>query len=368
MPRYYYICHKCRKIVLKRITGLMLGIDQYCSCGNKTEVIVDHPKIPNIDNLLSCIEAELVYYSNGWITPSDGKFIVDLPLFRFKDNQERFVSTNLYLRNARLSFDPKDKIYDVFCYEAETIFDTKLAAERALNKYNGWIKIALDAVFHMLNIKNTPKSRYAHTSARFIPIREADREKVYYCPICGNIGVVTTRTKTSTYMLHQDIKFTNPVEISEVYICNHVRCITCNDYMVEIDSCISDQVEKMNKIGIETEYCCQGHFNMGIVIDVDSRSNSCEPTIDYPYIAIYANKYDNEELINLICNLVDGSKYKYLDLEFVDDDGYEESEEYTKLRIYGNIEDIDENHFKTVQKEFIEFLNDLIAQYETIDR
>ena len=370
MPRYYYICHKCRKIVLKRTTDPMSSDDQYCSCGNKTEAITGHPKIPNIDSMLDSIGAELVYYSNGWINnglikSTNDEFVIDPPLFRFIDNQEGFVSKNLYLRNAHMTFDPNSGIYDVFCYEAETKFDTRLDAERALNKYNAWIKIALDAVFHMISIKNTPKSRYTHSIGRFIHIREADLRKVYYCPKCGNIGIVDITTYTK--LMNQDIKFTKPVEVSEVHVRNYVKCIQCDEYMAEIDFDISDRIEKINTMGIETVYCCQGHFNTSIIINADDgRGSKSEYSIECPYIVFYANKYDNEELIDLVYDLVNDPKYKYLSLEFIDEDG-NESDEYTRVRIYGNVEDIDEEHFRAVQKEFMDFLDDFITQYETID-
>ena len=93
MSKYYSICHECRKIVCRSLSEL--GDDQqYCpSCKNKTDIVVDHPKLGNLDMLFFSIEAELVYFSTGRITSTlNGKFKIDLPLLRFKDNEEKHQS------------------------------------------------------------------------------------------------------------------------------------------------------------------------------------------------------------------------------------------------------------------------------------
>lgn len=367
MSKYYSICHECRKIVCRSLSEL--GDDQqYCpSCKNKTDIVVDHPKLGNLDMLFFSIEAELVYFSTGRITSTlNGKFKIDLPLLRFKDNEENFISKNLYLWNTRIS-STTDEIRDVFCRTTETIFDTEREAEKALNLYNTWMKISIGRVFTMLTIKNDAKSRYIHNAATHIPIRESDRKKAYYCPSCGNIGIVTVETGIGEYMTRENIKFTKPVAISEVYVYNNIRCIGCNEYMADIDFDIAERIEALNNLGIKTIYCCQGHVNREIVLDAESDANRSEEfNIDCPYITVYGNKYDNEELIDIAYDIVNDPKYTHLRIQFVDEN-HCETDEYTRIYVSGNVNGIDENELDGAQKEFMSFLDELIDQYKRLN-
>ena len=368
MSRYYFVCHKCRKIVKNKLIEPMEEYEQYCpSCGNKTEIVVDHSKLGNIDMLFSSIGAELVYFSTGRIaTTQDNKFEIDLPLLRFIDNDENFISKNLYLRNTRLS-STVDKIQDVFCYEAKTIFNTIVEAEKALNVYNTWLKISIDQVFHMLSIRNAPKSRYIHKTATLVPIRESDRKKAYYCPSCGNIGIISVSTNIGMHLIDEDIKFTKPVAVSEVCVHNNIRCIGCNDYMIEIDFDIADRIETMNSSGIETIYCCQGHINKETILDDSAdRHRHQDISIDCPYITFYANKYENEGLIDIVYDIANNPKYTHLHIQFVDEN-HCETDDYDRIYVYGIVESADGKELKIVQSEFISFLDELIDGYKKLN-
>ena len=315
--------------------------------------------IRSIEDALSAEHRSLNNYSSNYIVLNVETCLQtsdSIDALSIKKNQRIYMAlmrNNISSISHLLEYTYEDliKLDGIGCKTADEILESLIPYERF--RHNGG--------------ENKPKDRNSINGRKFrVPMPLRTNKTAYYCLNCGNFGFVELALPVSNNLPRVTGSFAKPIYISEVCVRNYVRCVDCNEYMVDLDYDIADKIKKLNDIGVKTIYCCQGHIDTEYLIDPaysshigDERHASC------PYIEFYANKHDNEDLINIAYDLV--SKYDHLKIAFMNPD-HEESDGYSRICIYGEINNITEDELSIVQKEFMDFLDDLITQYEMIDR
>lgn len=163
----------------------------------------------------------------------------------------------------------------------------------------------------------------------------------YWCPDCGKLAHVTSGS-----FIKFDLESEGEIEITSANIDFNIVCTKCDSYMLPIDYLISKQIKKLNKIGIQTAYCCAGHLNMAPDL---TNAEIYKFSIDCPYIS-FVNTQENER-----CKLT--VKRLLLLQEF----GFISIEDYNKETwvIRASVNSIET--FSDVQKGFINFVDCLIT-------
>lgn len=82
----------------------------------------------------------------------------------------------------------------------------------------------------------------------------------YFCPECFNKVDIDTQDKCSHLGVHVNSTSKN-IAIARANIEFDVICCECDGFMIQCDSDIIDRIIKLNNLGIETMYCCEGHIN-----------------------------------------------------------------------------------------------------------
>lgn len=182
------------------------------------------------------------------------------------------------------------------------------------------------------------------------------RKHFYWCCSCNNFGSVevcwsNVRSKVTGFDNSQ-------IEISDASITHNIRCTICQDYMVELDPIIAEVIVNLNKVGLETLFCCDGHIRTMRKFVSLARVGKYNFS-ELPYVIIAKQ----DDLKQNIDSILSSDKYSYITVEYCNDDGIEDSE-WTKVGIYGSVINNDSAMLEQSRSQLLSFINELIKLYK----
>ena len=373
----YYICDHCKRIL--RFNYLEpYHADYTCRCGRSARQ--DNSLLLNdLDSTIRGFGGSVAYYFYGSIEKNGDEYMIHTPMMRYRDARSKptishFIQNYICDKGGphhRYNLMHADNgMIDLSCFCNERCQD-EIEAINILSEYRchfddfiGWICSTLDEINK--DRREQAKKKAEHSFGMALPIR--DTKKYYYCPECGNIGCIETDTHWSERMIEQHGNFTSSVVVHEPIITNSVKCVECDDYMVELDADIALSIKKMNDLGIVTTYCCQGHYVnehfFRLPNKSDGEDNYCvDHHIDLSYVSFFANNRDNEELVNIVADIaVNTDKYPHIRVDYIDE-YHNPSPIFDMIYICTDVDEISEEAFNASKTEFIEFLGELIEKY-----
>lgn len=181
-----------------------------------------------------------------------------------------------------------------------------------------------------------------------------DKRHFYWCPTCGTIGSISINMAK---IQSRVTGFGNSnISISETAVNHEVFCNVCHWYMIELDAEIATRIYDLNKIGFETEYCCDGHIrSMSKYVDNVYTGEDFE-IAEAPYIIIKRHECMSE----YVAKLIDTNNYPLIDVEFVDDN-LQKNDNWTKLYVSGKISTPDIAMMDKARSQLLQFIDDFIV-------
>ena len=163
------------------------------------------------------------------------------------------------------------------------------------------------------------------------------------CPKCFRTATIETALEYSVSDNHEEFE----TRINRVDF--NVYCPQCNEWMFDCDVSLVERIIKLNKLGFETIYCCEGHYKV-----------HPEILFNTPYVTfIIPSKYDF--LNEFIESIVENDKYKDIVFQSKSIEGN------IKIGIYcgsefsdEEVENMSENDFKHITSEFYLLSMDLL--------
>lgn len=371
----YFLCDKCKHISRAIFINTDLTPKGICRCGLNNRVD-QSDRLYELDQAIREFGGRLIYHFPGSIEECNGQYLVNLPMMRYRDHNNMLTDI---IKLYSLCHDQK---YDYTCSCTDTglmdfgiigsilLISDKSKANLILSDYKRYFDTVIDQLIDSLNaiISARHERRLREAKQSFEQIMGIkDVKKYYYCPVCHNMGYIETDTHWSKKMVSQGGMFSGSVSISDPILTNHVKCIACDEYMVELDADIAPLIKAMNDRGIETIYCCQGHYeaehSFQLPRDDDNNSYDISYHASLPYVTFYANKCDNKDLIDIVTGVASNTdRYPHIKVQFIDED-HNESDEYDRIHIYADIDEISEESLNTAKAEFIKFLENFIDRY-----
>lgn len=371
----YFLCDKCKRISRIIFINNDLTPNGICRCGLNNRVD-QSDRLYELDQAIRSFGGMLIYHFPGYIEECNGQYLVNLPMMRYRDCNNMITDIiKLYSRCCDQKYDYTCSCTDTGLIDFSIIGSVLLISDKSkanliLSDYKRYFNAVMDQLISTLNaiVFARHEKRLREAKQPFEQIMGIkDIKKYYYCPVCHNMGYIKTDTHWSEKMVSQSGMFSGSVSISDPILTNHVRCIACDEYMVELDADIAPLIKAMNDHGIETIYCCQGHYeaehSFQLPRDDDNNSYDISYHSSLPYVTFYANKCDNKDLIDIVTGAASNTdKYPHIKVQFIDED-HNESDEYDRIYIYADMDEISEELLNTVKAEFIKFLEDFIERY-----
>lgn len=194
-------------------------------------------------------------------------------------------------------------------------------------------------------------------------------DRTYICPKCF-------RKETITSLIDRFTMYPTPVSCNvRVRFKNidySVYCKECKENMFECDELLTDPIIKLNQMGYETFYCCQGHHR-----DYDITNMAVGEILTTPYVYLNLTK----SAVDILDELIDTPKYKnrIWPLEFFDKADiyipvsfyaifYDRDGRSTRDDNRDEIKEISVSEFLAGRAIFIEFVNDFIEALSKLEK
>lgn len=193
-------------------------------------------------------------------------------------------------------------------------------------------------------------------STRYFPNNDHLEEvRTYICPECWNkVRIVPNEIFGYFGMtLHST---TPNIQLVRTRISYDVICSECDGFMFECDDTIADRIIELNKLGIETRFCCEGHYtSLSKPLTFDKDLNTYKHWIEYPYIGFDIDVSEN--IMDRIDALLSFQEYGFIE--------FEAGEEMYVLRAKFEYEDDEStkdiyNRFTDMKNNFLRFIDELI--------
>ena len=180
----------------------------------------------------------------------------------------------------------------------------------------------------------------------------------YFCDSCFNLVKITSRFKTNGSITVRGKNF--DILVKPNTFDGYVNCSKCDNVMDEIDKDLAVIIQRFNKKGYETLFCCQGH--------VYSKDQNNIDQVEFAYLVL---DLVNQDRIDFALNLMKKfNKIKeYIRIEPVDTCGKIPKNINAKLfRIGINVGFIDDangldefimNEIAGLNKIFLDFIDQL---------
>ena len=379
MNKQYIICDNCKRILtFKRPNSVIVNHKDNCICGQPVR-IDDSDDFNTLFDTIASFGGRLIYHFPGSIIECNGQYLVNLPMIRYRDSNNTITDIiELYSRCHDQKYDYTCSCTDTGLMDFSIIgsvlsISDKSKANLILSDHKIYFNTIMGHLIDSLNaiISARYEKRLREAKQSFGQIMSIkDVKKYYYCPTCGNMGYIKSDTHLSENKVNQSGIFSGSISISDPILTNYVICTACKKYMVELDVDIAPLIKAMNDHGIKTIYSCQGHREAKHSFQLPRENDNNSYKISYyallPYVSFYANKCDNKDLIDIVVELASSNdKYPHIMVEFVDEDR-NESDEYDRIHICADMDEISEESLNISKAEFIRFLEELIERYEGI--
>lgn len=365
MRKFMFLCDKCKRIAYKKIIDPDPNFIRYCTkCNNPTH-IVNNDELSNLDDKLLAHNIKLVWFDPGCCKFGDTKFSINYPIMKYIDN--RYSDFTNALRSII------DKRYEIYVENDKglyTEFGIKYVGPTIeLDPNTGTIDIAADIMSIRKHFHDTiSRATESLKTQRSRPIGKKymgdqiirDTRKAYWCNECGNIGYISI---TSRPILGTEIEFDSSIEVTDPIVSHHVWCTKCKSYMIELDCDIAERIKALNNIGINTKYCCQGHYRK--MHRYEFPKVPVRPSFYYterPYINFIVENDRIEDTLFIIRNVIEKLEKsgEYNDIIV------EESAENEGIvcTISVDIPEINEDVLNSMCKLFMQFVDEFIEEYK----
>lgn len=193
-------------------------------------------------------------------------------------------------------------------------------------------------------------------STRFFPDNDHLEEvRTYICPECWN-KVQILPDELFGY-LAMTLRSTTPnIQLVKTKIHYDVLCSECDGFMFECDDTIADRIIELNKLGINTNFCCEGHYTpLSKPFTFNKRLNIYKHWVENPYIAFDIDITENA--MDRIEGLLNFQEYKFIK--------FEAGEDQYILRAKFEFDDKEtvkdiSTRFDDVKFNFLRFIDELI--------
>ena len=191
-----------------------------------------------------------------------------------------------------------------------------------------------------------------------IPINyKENANSIMVCDKCWN--VVRLDIPQSGYRL-MDISSTyNDFRVNHIKPDYECFCEQCQNFMFPCDEEFVDRIIDLNKFGVITEFCCEGHCTV-----TSSIKRGHYLIIDMPYLAI--NKDIEPELLDILKGLLSQQVYQFIQFEDDMEDMYViRGSLYGEYAILESISDEDDKKniecdFNTMKERYFDLIDDFI--------
>lgn len=118
------------------------------------------------------------------------------------------------------------------------------------------VSILIAYYFNRLNKGGIYMSHHPYVT---IPIKTMiDTSRIYMCPNCFDTFRVDAQTFAPDKILVDERLADTTIYLHQEYM---ITCPNCNNVdLVPIDSRIAENIVALNKMGLYTEFCCEGHW------------------------------------------------------------------------------------------------------------
>ena len=193
-------------------------------------------------------------------------------------------------------------------------------------------------------------------STRFFPDNDHLKEvRTYICPECwSKVRIVPNELFGYFGMtLHST---TPNIQLVKTRINYDIICSECDGFMFECDDMIADRIIDLNKLGIETRFCCEGHYtSLSKPLTFNKNLNIYKHRVEYPYVGFDISISEN--IMDRIDGLLSFQEYGFIE--------FKAGEEMYVLRAKFEYEDDESikdiyNRFNDVKNNFLRFIDELI--------
>ena len=198
-------------------------------------------------------------------------------------------------------------------------------------------------------------------SHRFIPItNKKNANSVLICGECWNI----VRIKNIP-QIEFDIESTyNGFMVNHVKPDFEIYCENCDNFMFQCDEEFVSRIIALNKLGVTTRFCCEGHMSEARSI----KNNHKYLIIDMPYLAI--DKSINPVVLGIMKNILGEQRYQFIKFEDDMDDMYViRGSLYDQSSIIEELTEEDDKsemrtNFEVMKSRYFDFIDDFIYDIE----
>ena len=194
-----------------------------------------------------------------------------------------------------------------------------------------------------------------HTSQIFPDFK--DYERSYFCPECWTVTHISAQDTDITYIPSFVDSTSKNIAIARCNINFDILCVECDGFMIECDSGIVDRIVELNKLGVQTMYCCEGHLNniekpFGFTKQFPIKYNH---SVNLPYIGFSIEVSEN--IMESIEGLLSFQEYNFIE--------FEATEHMYVLRGKFDIDAYENDHemkkdFTIMKTNFLRFVDELI--------
>ena len=137
--------------------------------------------------------------------------------------------------------------------------------------------------------------------------------------------------------------------------------------MFECDDTIADRIIELNKLGIETRFCCEGHYtSLNKPFTFDKDLDTYKHWIEYPYVGFDIDVSEN--IMDRIDALLSFQEYGFIEFEageemYVLRAKFEYDDDENTKDIYNRFTDMKNNYLRLID-ELIELIKYDIREEE----
>lgn len=190
------------------------------------------------------------------------------------------------------------------------------------------------------------------------PNNEAFKEvRTYLCPKCWNKVQINLNLRESFDCYVAYLKSTTPnIQLARTRINYDIICSECDGFMIECDDMFANRIIALNKLGFETRYCCEGHYNTTETPFVFNKPlNKYKHWVDLPYVAFSIDITENQ--MEYIDGLLSFQEYKFIEFEATETQYVLRAQfEFTDKEKEKDVQD----RFNSVKESFFRFIDELI--------
>lgn len=137
------------------------------------------------------------------------------------------------------------------------------------------------------------------------------REVTYICPECHRIAKFSVNNLHGLQVCGDDLN----IEITDCSLKLNVECVDCESFMFECDKDLANIIADLNRAGIKTTHCCQGHvYPRYRPFDKDASAEIFPFYVSWPYvnISVDGNSALRDKIRSIIRKYRDRHAFYYL--------------------------------------------------------